>query len=53
MVLNRVAKSVIHSMRGQHPPRVFIYYCRPVQSINYTGWKPVRRKLDLPIRGTT
>lgn len=50
MVLNRVAKSVIDGVRGQHPQRVFTYYGRPVHSINNNGWKSVRRKLDLPIR---
>ena len=50
VVLNRVAKSVIEGVRGQHPERVFTYYGRPVRSINNNGWKSVRRKLDMPIR---
>ncbi|HAN68404.1 MAG TPA: integrase, partial [Halieaceae bacterium] len=29
VVLNRVAKSVIEGVRGQHPERVFTYYGRP------------------------
>ena len=29
---------------------IFTYYGRPVRSINYNGWKSVRRKLDMPIR---
>ncbi|MEP4486724.1 MAG: hypothetical protein ABJ013_13905 [Halioglobus sp.] len=50
VVLNRVAKSLIEGVRGQHPQRVFTYYGRPVRSINNNGWKSVRRKLDMPIR---
>ena len=50
VVLNRVAKSVIEGVRGQHPERVFTYYGRPVRSINNNGWKSVRRKLEMPIR---
>ena len=50
VVLNRVAKSVIEGVRGQHPQRVFTYCGRPVHSINSNRWKSVRRKLDMPIR---
>jgi integrase len=47
VVLNRVAKSVIECVRGQHPERVFTYYGRPVHSFNSNGWKLVRRKLGM------
>jgi integrase len=50
VVLNRVAKSVIECVRGQHPERVFTYCGRPVHSFNNSSWKSVRRKLGMPIR---
>jgi hypothetical protein len=43
VVLNRVAKSVIESMRGRHPIHVFVHArgkgvdLRPVTKINNTG----------------
>ena len=50
IVLNRIAKSVVDSVRGQHSDYVFTYKSRPIERINNNGWKRARRLLDLPIR---
>lgn len=50
VVLNRIAKSVVDSVRGQHRTHVFSYRSRPVARINNSAWKRARRSLDLPIR---
>lgn len=50
VVLNRVAHSVIESVRGVHPLHVFTYRGHAINSINNSGWKRARRKLNLPIR---
>ena len=50
IVLNRIAKSVVDSVRGQHSTHVFSYRSRPVVRINNSAWKRARRSLDLPIR---
>ena len=50
VVLNRVAKSVVESVRGRHP--VFVFVCahnkrgepRPVIKINNTAWKAARER---------
>ena len=44
VVLNRVAKSVIESCRGQHPEFVFTCDSNPVAGINNNGWKAARRR---------
>lgn len=43
-VLNRIAKSVIESCRGEHPEFVFTRDGKPVAGINNSGWKAARRR---------
>ena len=50
VVLNRIAKSVVDSVRGQHDDYVFTYKSRPVKRINNSAWKRSRQALDLPAR---
>lgn len=50
VVLNRIAKSVVDSVRGQHDDYVFTYKSRPVERINNSAWKRSRQSLDLPVR---
>lgn len=47
IMLNRVARSVVEEVRGIHPDYVFTYKGHPVQSINNTSWKRVRRETGL------
>jgi integrase len=50
VVLNRVAKSVVESIRGKHPDYVFAHARgednepRPVTKINNTAWKAARER---------
>ena len=41
-VLNRVAKSVVGQLRGNHPTHVFSYQGHPVTGICNSGWKRAR-----------
>jgi len=50
IVLNRIAKSVVDSVRGQHKDYVFTYQSKPIERINNNGWKRARRQLNLPVR---
>ena len=50
IVLNRIAKSVVDSVRGQHSDYVFTYQSKPIERINNNGWKRARRQLNLPVR---
>lgn len=50
VVLNRIARSVVESVRGQHGEYVFTYKSRPVERINNSAWKRSRRALGLPVR---
>jgi integrase len=43
-VLNRIARSVIESCRGEHPEFVFRRDGKPVAGINNSGWKAARRR---------
>ena len=47
MVLNRIAKSVVESVRGVHPDYVLTYQGNAVTKINNTSWKRVRKKVEL------
>lgn len=47
VVLNRVARSVIEGVRGQHPEYVFTYRGRPMQTMNNTAWQSARRRAGL------
>lgn len=44
VVLNRVARSIIESCRGNHPERVFTRRGRPVTRMYNSGWKRARRR---------
>jgi len=50
VVLNRVAKSVVDSLRGKHPTYVFVRVSKqegepkPVTKINNTAWKSARER---------
>ncbi len=49
VVLNRIATSVIESVRGMHPEFVFVYaprngHLRPVIRMNNTAWKAARKR---------
>ena len=48
VVLNRVARSVIDSVRGQHPEFVFVYRGRPIETMNNNGWQKARQRAGLP-----
>ena len=58
LVLNRVAQSIIDSVRGHHKDNVFVYRrvrkdgkvyrCHPVETINNTGWQEARAEIGLP-----
>ncbi|MGH8644576.1 MAG: tyrosine-type recombinase/integrase [Gammaproteobacteria bacterium] len=47
VVMNNVARSVIESLRGEHPDHVFTYRGRPISRINNTGWKQARARAGL------
>lgn len=44
IVLNKVARSVIDGVRGNHAQRVFTYRGQPVQRIGNSGWQRARRR---------
>ena len=48
VVLNRVAKSVIDSVRGEHKEFVFVYRGRPIDTMNNTAWQAARKRAGLP-----
>ena len=50
VVLNRVAQSVINSVRGQHSEYVFTYQGRPISRMLNSAWKRAREKADLNVR---
>lgn len=47
VVLNRVAKSVIESMRGRHSEYVFTYNKKPIETMNNSGWQHARLRAGL------
>ena len=47
VVLNRVAKLVIDSVRGEHED-VFAYRGRPIETMHNTGWQEARNRAGLP-----
>ena len=47
VVLNTVAKSVIESLRGQHPEYVFHYRGRHQKKMNNSGWQHARIRAGL------
>ena len=48
IVLNRVARDVIESVRGQHPEFVFLYRGGPIETMNNTAWQQARLRAGLP-----
>ena len=48
VVLNRVAKSVVDGVRGQHKDYVFVYRRRAIDTMNNTAWQAARKRADLP-----
>ena len=47
VVLNDVARSVVESVRGEHPTHVFLYKQRPITRINNSAWKKARVRAEL------
>jgi integrase len=50
IVLNKVALSVVESLRGKHESHVFTYRGHSVTSINNSAWKRARSEVKLPVR---
>ena len=50
VVLNKVAQSVINTVRGQHPIYVFTYKGNPVSRMLNSAWKSARQKVNLAVR---
>jgi len=48
VVLNRVAMSVIESVRGKHKTHVFTYRSRPIKRMLNSGWQKARQEAGLP-----
>ena len=48
IVLNRVARSVIESVRGRHPEHMFGFRGRPVTRMLNTAWMRARHSVGLP-----
>ena len=48
VVLNRVARSVIESLRGKHETYVFAYRNRAMETMNNTAWQSARGRAGLP-----
>lgn len=51
VVLNDVAKSVVDSVRGEHPTHVFVYRGQPMARMNNSGWQRQWKKSGLPTEG--
>ena len=47
VVLNRTARSIIESVRGDHPVLVFTYNGDRLRKMNNTGWRKARMRADL------
>ena len=47
MVLNRVARSVIDDVRGEHIEHVFTFNVSPVRQINNSAWQSARQRAGL------
>ncbi len=47
VVLNRVARSVIEEIRGEHTEYVFTYRGKPVTAMNNTAWQAARERAGL------
>ena len=49
VVLNRVAKSVVESVRGEHGSHVFTYRGQPVKRMLNTAWLRAKNEAELPL----
>ena len=47
VILNRVARSVIESVRGEHDEFVFTYRGNPLTGMNNTAWQSARKRVGL------
>ena len=48
VVLNRVARSIVESARGEHDTQVFTYCGRRLRRMNNSAWRRARKKVGLP-----
>ena len=48
VVLNRVVRSIVESVRGDHDTHVFTYCGRRLRRMNNSAWRRARRKVGLP-----
>lgn len=48
VVLNRIALSVVESMRGKHPTHVFSFQDKPVSRMLNSAWRKARIRAGLP-----
>lgn len=48
IVMNRIAKSVVESMRGEHPTHVFHYRGKPIKRMFNSAWLTARKRAGLP-----
>lgn len=48
VVVNRIALSVVNSLRGKHPTHVFTFRGKPVTHMLNTAWRKARVRSDLP-----
>ena len=48
VVLNRVARAVVESVRGQHPEYVFPYRGHRIETMNNNAWQKARVRAGLP-----
>lgn len=46
-MLNRIARSVVEEVRGDHPDYVFTFKGKPIGAINNRAWKRARRDANL------
>ena len=46
--MNRLAQSVIDSVRGEHEEYVFVYRGQPIGTMHNTGWQEARKRAGLP-----
>ena len=49
VVLNRIARSVLESQRGEHRQYVFTYCGGPLLRVSNHGWRRARLRADLPL----
>ena len=50
VVLNNIARSVVESLRGEHPEYVFTFRRHRVGKMNNTAWKNARKRAGIPAR---